>query len=120
MRSQAWDDHPSHKITVEAHPGTVTVRAGDAVVVQSDKALILREGKYPPIFYFPMADVNAAELVATEHSTHCPFKGDARYWSLKAIENGENAVWAYDDPFDQMEEIRGHVAFYEDRVEIAT
>ena len=57
---------------------------------------------------------------ATNHSTHCPFKGDASYWSLGDTPEGENLAWAYPTPFDQVEAIRDHLSFYTDRVEIRT
>ncbi len=117
-RSRAWDAHPEHVITVEPHPGTVSARFGDILLAESSKAVILREGRYPPVIYFPRSDVRTDTLTPMEHTTHCPFKGDARYWSVTGEEKGENAVWGYDEPFEQMESIREHVAFYVDRVTI--
>ena len=51
----------------------------------------------------------------TTHSTHCPFKGDASYYSLKG--GAENAAWSYESPYDEMAAIKGHLAFYPDRVD---
>ncbi len=120
-RSQAWDDHPEHVITVEPQPGTVSVRLGETLLAESRDALLLREGRYPPVVYVPRADVHMDRFQAESHRTHCPFKGDASYWSvIGGGERGDKAAWSYEDPFDQMESIRSHFAFYADRIEIET
>ena len=111
--------NPDKIITIEPYVGTVTVRAGGTVIASSTKAKVLTEAPYPAAFYIPFADIDFGKLSATEHSTHCPYKGDASYWSvLPAGETGQNAMWAYERPFDEMTEIRDHGAFYPNRVTI--
>jgi len=111
--------NPDKIITIETYVGTVTVRAGDTVIASSTKAKVLSEAPYPAVFYIPFADIDFDRLSATEHSTHCPYKGDASYWSvLPAGEAGQNAMWAYERPFDEMTEIRDHGAFYASKVTI--
>ena len=59
-------------------------------------------------------------LRRTDHSTHCPYKGHAGYWSIEAGgKKAENAVWAYPSPYDEMTAInlQNYVAFYWDRVD---
>jgi uncharacterized protein (DUF427 family) len=56
-------------------------------------------------------------LERTSHKTHCPFKGDASYFSLKG--GAENAVWTYETPFDEMLAIKDLLAFYPDKVSIS-
>ena len=117
--SPAFAEHPEHTITVEPHEGTVTVRLGGEVIARSDRALTLREASYQPAFYLPREDCRAEAMRETEHSTHCPFKGDARYWTLEAGgETVENGAWAYDAPFDQMGEIAGLVSFDATKVNV--
>ena len=117
--SPAYAEHPDHTICVEPHSGRVVVRFGGAVVADTERALVLREASYEPAFYVPFRDCAQACFEPTERSTHCPFKGDARYWTLRAgEETAENAAWGYDAPFDQVSEIGGHVAFYPDKVSI--
>ena len=115
--SQAYAKHPDHTITVEPHPGRVTVRVGDAVVAESGRALVLREAGYPPVFYIPREDCRMALFEPTDRVTHCPFKGDARYWTVAGV---ENAAWAYDAPFAQVASIAGHVAFAGEAASIET
>ncbi|RNJ45301.1 hypothetical protein B5V01_03375 [Mesorhizobium erdmanii] len=111
--------NPDKIITIEPYAGTVTVRAGDTVIASSTKAKVLGEAPYPPAFYIPFADIDFDKLSSTQHSTHCPYKGDASYWSvLPAGEGGQNAMWAYERPFDEMTEIRDHGAFYASKVTI--
>ena len=110
---------PDHPITITPAPRQVRVRFQDHVIATSDRALVLKEADYPPVMYIPREDVEAAFLSKTTHSTHCPYKGDASYYSL--FMNGdlaENVAWSYEAPYPAMEQIRDLLAFYPDRVEI--
>jgi uncharacterized protein (DUF427 family) len=114
-----FQHNPDKLITIEPYIGTVTVRAGDTIIASSTKARVLNEAPYPAVFYIPFADIDFGKLRGTEHSSHCPYKGDASYWSaLPAGETGQNAMWAYERPFDEMTEIRNHGAFYTSKVSI--
>lgn len=111
--------NPDKVITIEPYAGTVIVRAGDTVIASSANAKVLTEAPYPAAFYIPFTDIDFGRLESTDHSTHCPYKGDASYWSvLPAGETGQNAMWAYKQPFDEMAEIRDHGAFYASKVTI--
>jgi uncharacterized protein (DUF427 family) len=110
---------PSHRITVEPFGGTVTVSFSDAVIASSQNAKVLREGDYPPVFYIPFEDIYFDFLQPTETRTHCPYKGEASYWSVSAVGEGQRDVmWAYLSPYDEMQAIKGHGAFYPDRVRV--
>jgi len=109
---------PDHPITVAPTLGRVVVRAGGRVVADSLSALTLTEGSYPPVQYIPRADVDMALLARTDHTTHCPYKGDASYFSIPAGgDRAANAVWSYETPHDAVARIAGHVAFYPNRVD---
>ncbi|TGP22706.1 MULTISPECIES: DUF427 domain-containing protein [unclassified Mesorhizobium] len=111
--------NPDKAITIEPYRGAVVVRAGDVVVARSTRARLLSEPPYPAVFYIPFDDIDFGKLARTEHSTHCPYKGDASYWSvLPAGESGKDAMWAYEQPFDEMTEIRDHGAFYTSKVSV--
>jgi len=110
---------PSKVLVIEAHDGEVLVSAGSETIARSRNALRLSEPPYPPVLYIPFADVDFTKLAKTAHSTHCPYKGDASYWSvLPAGAAGANAMWAYEAPYDETAAIRNHAAFYPDRVTI--
>ena len=106
-------------ITIEPHPKRVVVRFGGEVVADSTRAVLLREGRIPPRIYVPRDDVRMAFLEGTAHSTHCPYKGDAAYFSLKVGDKvAENAVWTYEQPIADVEGIQGLVSFYPKHVEV--
>ena len=109
---------PDHPITISPQPGHVTVRAGGRVVAESDRALVLREASYPGVIYIPRADADMAQLSRSDHQTYCPYKGEASYFSLATGEEGRNAVWTYEAPYDAVSTIKDHLAFYPDKVEI--
>lgn len=117
--SPGFQRNPSHPITVEPFNGVVTVTFSDAIVASSDRALVLREANYPPVFYFPFEDVYFEFLKRSDTSTHCPYKGNASYWNASAAGEAVNDVmWAYERPYDEMMEIKDHGAFYPDKVRI--
>jgi uncharacterized protein (DUF427 family) len=110
---------PDHPITITQNPRRVRVTAGDIVIAETSKALILKEAKYPAVQYVPRQDANMALLERTDRVTHCPYKGDASYYSVKADgKTLDNAIWTYEAPFPAMTEISGHLAFYPDKVKI--
>jgi len=111
---------PDHPITVTASADHVVVRSGEAMIADSHSTLVLREANYPPVRYIPIADVDRSQLAASDLSTYCPYKGDASYYSITPdAEGGIDAVWFYDDPYPAVAEIKDHVAFYPDRVELS-
>ena len=118
-RPEVYDRYPEHTVEVEAEPRRVRVRWQGREIAHTDRARVLREADYPPVFYLPLASVDPDVLEKTDHTTHCPFKGDASYYSLRGDAGTDpNAVWSYESPFEPVAAIRGHVAFHPDRVEI--
>lgn len=109
---------PDHPIAVERNPGRVVVTLGGKAIADTREALTLREASYPAVQYIPRKDVDMAALERTDHSTYCPYKGEAAYYSIPAGgERSVNAIWTYEAPHDAVSEIRDHLAFYPDRVD---
>ena len=101
------------KIRIVKSTGKWTVRAGGAVIAESNNALELLEGDLPPVIYFPRGDVAMAFLDRTDHGTRCPHKGEASYFSIDAKNRTlENAVWSYETPKSDVSEIKDHLAFF--------
>lgn len=101
------------KITIRPAIGTWVVRAGGAVIAESSNALELIEGSMDPVVYFPRGDVGMAFLDASDHTSHCPHKGDASYFSIVSKSmTYENAVWSYETPTEPARDIAGYLAFY--------
>jgi uncharacterized protein (DUF427 family) len=110
---------PDHPITITANPKRVRVLADGVVIADTTHALTLKEASYPAVQYVPREDANMSLLKRTERVTHCPYKGDANYYSVVSGSKVlENAIWTYETPFPAMAEITGHLAFYPDRVKI--
>lgn len=107
------------RITLEPIRGRVTVRRGDAVLVDTRAGMRLREGSYPPVVYVPRADAAAAHLAPSAKRTRCPWKGEASYFDIVgAGAPAEAAVWSYERPNDEVAAIAGHLAFYPETVSI--
>lgn len=109
---------PDHPITVAPEPRRVRVLVAGVAVADTRNALRLEEARYPTVFYVPRTDIRADSFVASARTSHCPYKGDARYFDL--VVDGtlrRDAVWSYEDPCPAVAGIRGHVAFYPDRVD---
>jgi uncharacterized protein (DUF427 family) len=85
------------------------------VIADSRDAIAMEEGAYPVVFYFPRRDVQMQKLARTAHATHCPYKGDASYYSIAG--GPDNAVWSYEAPIAGMQAIKGLLAFYPDKVD---
>jgi uncharacterized protein (DUF427 family) len=109
---------PDHPISIEANPSRVTVRIGGRVIADTREALTLREASYPPVQYIPRRDVDMSALTRSSHTTYCPYKGDAAYYSIPVGGTRSiNAVWTYETPFEATAQIKEYVAFYPDRVD---
>jgi uncharacterized protein (DUF427 family) len=109
---------PGHPISLEATPSRVTVTLGGRVIADTERALTLREAKYPAVQYVPLADVDPAVLEPSDHTSYCPFKGKASYYSVKVGDQVADAVaWTYRKPHKAVADIRDHLAFYPDRVD---
>jgi len=109
---------PDHPITIDPTSERVRVSFNGRVVADTTRALVLRETSYKPVFYIPREDAQMGLFEQTAHSTHCPYKGDACYYTIKVGERvAENAIWSYETPFPAMKDIAGYLAFNPNRVD---
>ena len=109
---------PDHPISIQRNPARVVVSVAGHVVADTRSALTLREADYSPVQYIPREDVDLSQLERTNHATYCPYKGDCGYYSIPAGgRKSVNAVWSYEDPYPAVAQIKGHVAFYPERVD---
>jgi uncharacterized protein (DUF427 family) len=112
------DDAPRHRIFFEDYPRRLRGMVGDTVVVDTLGAKLLHETAIKPVPYVPLEDVDASLLTRTATSTHCPFKGDASYWSLTVGDRViEDALWAYESPLAPASWLQGYGAFYWDKLD---
>ena len=109
---------PDHPITIEANPRKVRVVFAGKVIAETTRALTLKEAAYPPVFYIPREDAHMELLKRVDHSTHCPYKGDAAYYSIQANgKQADQAIWTYEQPYPAVAQIKDHLAFYPNRVD---
>lgn len=109
---------PDHPIDIAPQPARVVVTVAGRIVADTRAALTLREASYPPVQYIPREDVDMTLLARTDHASHCPYKGDAAYFSIPhGGERATNAVWTYEAPHAAVAAIGGCLAFYPDRVD---
>jgi len=114
--------YPGHSVTTRPSPARVQVLFKGEVIADTRDAVELRETQSsshvlaPVVYYVPRKDVKMDRLARTSHKTHCPFKGDASYFSV--VGGPENAVWSYEQPYDEMLAIKDGLAFYPDKFEI--
>jgi len=115
--------YPEHRLTTQPAYVRVRVKYEGELIADTTSAVEMHEksssGKVvaPVVYYLPRKDVRMERLARSEHHTQCPFKGTASYYSVK---NGpENAVWSYEQPYDEMLAIQDLLAFYPDKFEIS-
>jgi uncharacterized protein (DUF427 family) len=104
--------------TIEVTPGSdqVVVRVNDVIVAASSRPVVLTETGSPVRYYLPAEDVKTDLLTPSATTSHCPFKGDATYWSVKTGDGlAEDAVWSYPEPFPKVKEIAGLLAFWTEK-----
>ncbi|WP_375385175.1 DUF427 domain-containing protein [uncultured Microbacterium sp.] len=102
------------RIRIVPAEGTFEVRDRDRVIARSDAALELHETGHDVRIYFPREDVDQTTITPIDHTSFCPFKGDASdYWALSGDESGAPVAWSYPDPIPASKDIEGYIAFYE-------
>lgn len=128
-RLDAWFDEdervhghlrdPFHRVDVRPTSRRVVVSAGGTELAASTRAMVLSETGLPNRLYLPLDDIAEGLLRASEKSTHCPYKGDASYFSVSAGERAiEDAAFSYAEPFDDAIRVSGMVSFLHDEIEV--
>ena len=116
--SPAYAKYPDHSVELESKAGKVRVEFAGETIAESTRSLHCLEADYAPVVYVPREDVRTEFLEKTGHTTYCPFKGHASYYTIRVGDRvSENAVWSYEDPYDQVASLEGCAAFYLDRVD---
>lgn len=112
---QKWPQHKAeeHRLSKDSH---VTVKIAGEIVAESSDVIRLDEDGHPSRFYFPRADVKMDMLERSDTTSECPFKGTAHYFTLNADGRRlDDAVWSYEEPYDEHRTLKDRVAFYDDK-----
>ena len=109
-------ERPDYRVDVLRRRNLVTVRSGESVIARTSSPLLVDEQDHGIVVYVPEADVDFSQLAEIDHVTRCPYKGFANHWRL--VDGTDPVAWTYRDPYPQVAQILGHVAFYQDRVTV--
>jgi len=104
-----------HRIDIRQTSRQLVVRAGDQVVADSSRPLVLYESGFAPRWYVPRADVDESALTPIEGQTFCPYKGLCSYYD---IGDARGAAWGYEDAWTEVRRISGMVSFEPDKAEV--
>jgi uncharacterized protein (DUF427 family)/class 3 adenylate cyclase len=118
QEDRGFAERPDYRISYEPCDRRVRVVFNGVTVADTRSALVVQETRLPPVYYLPREDVRMDLMTRTDYHTHCPFKGNASYWTLAVgDEVAENAVWSYEDPLPDAAPIRDYVGFYRNRMD---
>src|SRR6266702_2578150 len=117
-RESGYKTNPDYKVTLERSPRRVRVKFNGETIADSTSAHLLFETRHLPVYYFPRADVRMDLLVTSDKATACPYKGKARYHSVKiGQETFPDIVWSYPEPIPECPKIKGHLCFFNELVD---
>ncbi|HWC33349.1 MAG TPA: DUF427 domain-containing protein [Mycobacteriales bacterium] len=114
--ASGYVERPDYRVDLLRRRNLVTVRSGDRVIARTTEPLLVDEQDHGVVVYIPEADVDLTQLAEIDHPTRCPYKGWASHWRL--VDGEEPVAWTYREPYPQVAQIKGHVAFYQDRVSV--
>jgi uncharacterized protein (DUF427 family) len=117
MKSPGHHKWPDHKVVEHHLDQPVKVEINGELVAESRDVMKVEEDGNPPRYYFPRSDVKMEKLAPSQTTTECPFKGEAHYFAVRAGGKTLNdAVWTYEDPYEEHQALKNRVAFYDDRI----
>ncbi len=113
-----WDKHPGYAVDIEPAGKRVRVTFNGETIVDTEQAFVVLETQHAPVYYFRRQDVRMDLARPTEHTSFCPFKGEASYWTLTVGDKtGENVFWSYETPYAEVPGMKDLVGMYWDRMD---
>ena len=112
-KSPGFAKQPDYGLELVPSPRRLRVEVAGEMIADSTHAMLSREYAHTPVYYFPKSDIRMDAMDRSDHTTHCPFKGDASYWTLKIGDRvEENFMWGYENPFEEMAVLADYRAFF--------
>ena len=113
-----WDKHPGYAVDIEPAGKRVRVTFSGETIVDTDRAVLVLETQHAPVYYFRREDVRMNLAKRTEHTSFCPFKGEASYWNLTVGgKTEENVFWSYESPYVEVPDMKDLIGMYWDRMD---
>ncbi|HEX2103626.1 MAG TPA: DUF427 domain-containing protein [Solirubrobacteraceae bacterium] len=110
---------PYTRVDILASSRHVRVEVGGATIAESTSPRLLFETGLPVRYYVPRTHVRLDLLIATDTVTHCPYKGRAEYWSVRAPDGvHDDLAWSYRTPLPESQKIAGLIAFFDEKVDV--
>ncbi len=113
-----YEERFDYRTDIHRRRNKVTAEFDGRVLASTVKPLLVDEQDHGLVFYFPRSDLLIELWPDPKTTTYCPFKGNATYWRFENDGGVEPLVWSYEDPYDEVAQLRGHVGFYQDRVAV--
>jgi uncharacterized protein (DUF427 family) len=110
---------PYTRIDILPSSRHVRIEIDGVTVAESSNAALLFETGLPVRYYLPKTHVRLDLLTHTDSETHCPYKGQAEYWSVRTGDTvHEDIAWSYPTPLPESLGVAGHIAFYDEKVDV--
>ncbi|MFF0490187.1 DUF427 domain-containing protein [Nocardia sp. NPDC003482] len=116
MKQSGYVERPDYIVDVRRVRNRIRVTHDGEVLAESTASLLVAEQDHGVVFYLPSTDVRFELLAPDPTTSRCPFKGEARYW--RPVDGTEPIAWEYPEPYPEVAVLRGHIGFYQDRVNL--